>query len=333
MRILSTVKKIPGGIMAVPLLLGATLNTVVPGLLNIGTLSSAVFSSKGTATTIALALVCIGSQLNLKQAPEVIRRGGVLLLVKFFAGALLGILTANIFGMKGFWGISSLAIISSVTNCNGGLYMALMGEYGEPVDVAAQSILNISDGPFLTLIVLGTTGFASIPAMDLMAAVGPLLVGVVLGNIDEDIRDFLRPGVLMMIPFFAFCLGAGINLMDAASAGISGILLGVIVIVVSGVPLIFADKFINRRPGYAGAAVASAAGNSVATPAAVALIDQSYSPFVESATAQIAAAVVVTSICVPIITARVAKIYGCARDLESNIDGSTDKNRNRVIEL
>lgn len=314
MKILSNVKKIPGGIMVVPLMLGALINTVLPGLLNIGSLSSAIFSSKGIATTIALALVCIGSQLNLKQAPEAIKRGSVLLLAKFAAGALLGIVVGKVFGMTGFLGISSLAIISSVTNGNGGLYMALMGEYGEPTDIAAQSILNINDGPFLTLIALGTSGLAAIPAMSLLAAIGPLIVGVILGNMDSDIRDFLKPGVMMMIPFFAFCLGAGINFMNVATAGASGILLGFIVMIVSGIPLVFADRFINRRPGYAGAAAASAAGNSVATPAAVALIDPTYAPYVESATAQIAAAVVVTAICVPMFTAWMAKRYGCAKD-------------------
>lgn len=314
MKILSKVKKIPGGMMVVPLILGAVLNTFVPGLLNIGSLSSAIFSSKGIATTIALALVCIGSQLNLKQAPVVLKRGSVLLLTKFAAGALLGITVGRFCGETGLLGISSLAIMSSVMNGNGGLYMALMGEYGEPTDIAAQSILNISDGPFLTLVALGTSGMASIPLLGLAAAIGPLVVGIFLGNLDSDIREFLKPGVMIMIPFFAFCLGAGINLMNVATAGASGIILGFIVLIVSGVPLVFADRLINRRPGYAGAAIASAAGNSVATPAAVALVDPSYVPYVEVATTQISAAVVVTAIFVPILTAWMAKRYGCAKE-------------------
>lgn len=316
MKILSTVKKVPGGLMVVPLLLGAILNTFLPALLNIGSLSSAIFSSKGTATTIALALVCIGSQLNLKQAPQALKRGSVLLLTKFAAGALFGILIGKVFGLAGILGISSLAIISSVTNGNGGLFIALMGEYGEPTDIASQSVLNINDGPFLTLVALGASGLATIPVMSLLAAIGPLLVGIILGNLDKDIKTFLKPGVMISIPFFAFCLGAGINLGNVASAGLSGILLGVIVMVISGVPLLFADRYINRRPGYAGVAAASAAGNSVATPAAVALIDPSYAPYVEAATAQIAAAVVVTAICIPLLTAWAAKKYGCAKDVD-----------------
>lgn len=318
MKILSNVKKVPGGLMVVPLLLGAILNTFLPALLNIGSLSSAIFSSKGTATTIALALVCIGSQLNLKQAPEALKRGSVLLLTKFAAGALFGIVVAKIFGLAGLLGISSLAIISSVTNGNGGLFIALMGEYGEPTDIASQSVLNINDGPFLTLVALGASGLATIPVMSLLAAIGPLIVGVIIGNLDEDIRTFLAPGVLISIPFFAFCLGAGINLGNVVNAGFSGILLGIIVMIVSGVPLLFADRFINKRPGYAGMAAASSSGNAVATPAAVALIDPTYAPYVEAATTQIAAALVVTAICVPLLTAWIAKKYGSAKDVKCN---------------
>lgn len=310
MKIMKTVQKVPGGLMVVPLLLGTLLNTFLPQLLEIGGLSSAIFSSKGTSTAIALALVCIGSQLNLKQAPEALKRGGVLLITKFIAGAIFGYVIGRIFGLGGFLGISSLAIISSVTNGNGGLFIALMGEYGEPTDIASQSVLNINDGPFLTLVALGASGMADVPIMSLIAAIGPIVVGCILGNLDEDIRTFLKPGVMLCIPFFAFCLGAGMNLFNIASAGISGVLLGIIVIIVSGVPMFFADRWINKRPGYAAAAAATAAGNAVATPAAVALIDPSYAPYVEVATAQVAAAVVVTSILVPLVTAWVAKKYG-----------------------
>jgi hypothetical protein len=33
-----------------------------------------------------------------------------------------------------------------------------------------------------------------------------------VGNLDDDIRGFLRPGERLVIPFFAFALGANLNL-------------------------------------------------------------------------------------------------------------------------
>ncbi|MDR1773669.1 MAG: 2-keto-3-deoxygluconate permease, partial [Clostridioides sp.] len=93
--------------------------------------------------------------------------------------------------------------------------------------------------------------------------------------------------------------------------GFSGIILGLICVFIGGPFIVACDKFIGKRPGYAGWAVATAAGNSIATPAAVALVDPKWEPYVASATTQIAAAVVVTAILVPIITAWWAKKYGC----------------------
>lgn len=321
MKILKTVQKVPGGLMVVPLLLAAIINTFFPQLLEIGSFTTAVFSSAGAATAVGIQLFFIGTNLRLKEAPEAIKRGGVLLLSKFAGGAAIGILTAKVFGPVEFLGISALAIISSVSNSNGSLYLALMGEYGDSADQAAQSVLNVNDGPFLTLIALGASGLANIPFVSLIAAIGPLLVGVVLGNLDHDIRDMMKPGVTLTIPFIGFALGAGINLTNIVNAGLSGVLLGAVVMLGSGIPLFLADRFILKRPGYAAAALSSAAGNSIATPAAVALVDPSYKPFVAAATTQIAGAVVLTAILVPMITAYVAKKFGCAKDeKKSDID-------------
>ncbi|MEW9124761.1 MAG: 2-keto-3-deoxygluconate permease [Thermotaleaceae bacterium] len=314
MKILKTVQKVPGGLMVVPLLLAAIVNTFFPQILQIGSFTTAVFSNAGAATAVGIQLFFIGTQLRLKEAPEALKRGGVLLLTKFFGGAAIGIFTAKVFGPVGFLGISGLAIISSVSNSNGSLYLALMGEYGDSSDQAAQSVLNLNDGPFLTLIALGASGLANIPVLSLIAAIGPLLVGVVLGNLDQDIRDMMKPGVVLTIPFIGFALGAGINLTNIINAGASGVILGAIVMMGSGVPLLLADRYILKRPGYAAAALSSAAGNSIATPAAVALVDPTYAPYVASATTQIAGAVVLTAILVPMFTAFIAKKYGSERD-------------------
>ena len=257
------------------------------------------------------------SQIQLRTGGELLKRGVVLLLAKFLAGALLGWAVGAIFGPAGFLGLSSLAIISAVTNSNGGLFMSLVGSYGDDIDVASQAILNINDGPFLTLVAVGASGMADIPLQSLACAIAPILAGLILGNLDKDIATFLKPGLNVLIPFFAFCLGAGISLGNLVKGGMAGILLGFITVAWSGTICILADKFILKRPGYAGAAVATAAGNCVATPAAVALAAPSMEPFVETATVQCAAAVIVTVILVPILTTWAAKKWGTSADWEA----------------
>lgn len=314
MKILKMVQKVPGGLMVIPLLLGVVLNALIPDILKLGGLTSAIFSSAGTNTTIACFLVCVGAQIQLRQGVEVLKRGFILLIAKFLAGASLGWIIGTFFGLAGVFGLSTLAIISAVTNSNGGLFMSLVGEFGDETDVASQAILNVNDGPFLTLVALGASGVADIPLQSLLAAILPILVGLILGNLDTDIQKFLKPGLNVLIPFFAFCLGAGISIVNLLKGGASGVLLGVITVFWSGIICCLVDKFILKRPGYAGWATASAAGNCVATPVTVAAASNVFLPYVEEATAQCAAAVIVTIVLVPIMTSWAVKKWGTASE-------------------
>lgn len=128
--ILNFLKKIPAGMMVVPLLLGSIITTIFPNIWEIGGLTAAVFSSVGTNTLLGAQLFCMGTALQVKDMPAVLKRGGVLLIAKFAIGAGLGILVGKLFGDAGFFGLSTLAIVSAVTNSNGSVYLTLMGNYG-----------------------------------------------------------------------------------------------------------------------------------------------------------------------------------------------------------
>lgn len=308
--IMKLLKKVPAGMMVVPMLLGAVINTFCPQIVGIGSFTTATFTSAGASTAIGIQLFCLGTTLQVREMPKVIKRGGILLLSKFVIGALIGITVGKLCGMPGFLGLTTLAIISSVTNSNGSLYLALMNTYGDEVDCAAMPLLAINDGPMLTMIALGASGLADIPFIALLAAIGPILIGMILGNLDKSLSDFLAPAGGILIPFVGFCLGAGMNLTNMFKGGLQGILLGFICCFVGGIFIVFCDRVIGRRPGYAGWAVASTAGNAVAVPAAVALVDKTWAPYADIATAQVAAAAVLTAIIVPFITDWWVKKYG-----------------------
>ena len=313
MEILQNVRKVPAGMMVVPMVLGSLINTFVPEIVKIGSFTTATFTSAGTATAIGIQLFCLGTTLQLSDMPKVLKRGGLLLIAKFIIGAAIGIAMGMLCGKAGFLGLMPLAVISAVTNSNGSVYLALMTEYGDETDCASMALLSINDGPFLTLVAMGASGLANIPLVALVAAVGPLLMGMILGNLDKEIPKFVAPAGTILIPVVGFCLGAGIKLTNLVKGGFGGILLGLICCLVGGIFIVACERFIGHRPGYAAWGVSTTAGNAVAVPAAVALIDPAWAPYESVATAQVAAAAVVTAIMVPFITSWWAKKYGCPK--------------------
>ena len=204
MKILQTVKKIPGGLMVVPLLLGAVVNTFFPIVWTWfdGTFTTHLWKS-GAMPILAVFLFCNGATINFKKAGVPLAKGFIITVVKVVIGTVIGLLVNSIFGPAGVLGLTPLAIVGALANSNGGLYASLAGEYGDNTDVGAVAILSINDGPFFTMLALGASGIASIPINALIGCVIPIVVGCILGNLDEDIRKFCEPGASMMIPFFA----------------------------------------------------------------------------------------------------------------------------------
>jgi 2-keto-3-deoxygluconate permease len=304
MKIKATIEKVPGGMMVIPLILGALINTFAPQILKIGGFTTAM--ATGANAILGVFLLCMGAGMDLKAAPKSLKTGFVITLVKFGIGVAIGLIVAKFFGSNGLWGLSSLAIVAAMTNTNGGLYAALTGEFGNKSEVGAIAIISVNDGPFLTMIALGTAGIASIPFLALLGVVLPIALGMLLGNLDKQMRDFLMKGGPMLIPFFAFALGCGLSLSMLVKAGLPGILLGVMTVVVGGFFNILADKA-SGGTGVAGAAASSTAGNAVGTPAAVVLADPSLSAIAAIATPQIAASTITTAILVPILTTYMAR--------------------------
>jgi len=296
-----TIDKVPGGMMVVPLFLGVLVNTFFPQFLKIGGFTTALFSSSASSTILACFMFLIGSQINFKLAPKALKKGALLISGKFIVGAGIGIIVGKVFGPVGVLGLSPLAILSALTNCNGGLYASLASQYGDETDVGAYALLSLKDGPFFTLVALGASGLAQIPIKALVAVLIPIVIGMIL-----DMRKFLGSSKLLLIPFFSFPLGAGMNLTTIVKAGGPGILLGIIA-AFTGIGAYVLLKLFKEEP-IIGLATGSTAGNAVATPVAVAAADPTLAAVATIATAQVAAACVVSAIVCPFIVSYAFKL-------------------------
>ncbi len=310
-----TLERIPGGMMIVPLLLGALIASFFPRLpAFFGSFTGALFT--GAIPILAVFFVCLGANIEFRTAPAVLRKGGLLLGTKVLCGVLVGLVAGRLLGEAPvvggvFAGISTLALVAAVNDTNGGLYMALVTQYGSPRDVAAYSVMSLETGPFLTMITLGLAGLSAFPWPVMLGAVLPLVVGMILGNLDPEMREFLGRALMVLIPFFAFALGAGLDLHNVWRAGVLGLLLGLSVTAFSGTLLFIVDR-LGGGTGVSGLAASSTAGNAAAVPMLIAAANPAYAPAAASATLLVSASVVVTALTTPLVTAwwagRLAKV-------------------------
>ena len=209
-----------------------------------------------------------------------------------------------------FAGLSVLAIVSAMDMTNGGLYASLMNQYGTKEESGAFVLMSLESGPLMTMVILGSAGLASFQPHHFVGAVLPFLIGFALGNLDHDLREFFSRATQTLIPFFGFALGNTINLGVILDTGLLGIAMGLLVIVVTGIPLILADRWIGGGNGTAGLAASSTAGAAVANPVIIAQMNPAFAKIAPAATALVATCVIVTSILVPILTALYAKRMG-----------------------
>lgn len=301
--LLNKMKKLPGGLVIIPLLIAVILATFVPQVFQIDGYVTALFYD-GNAAMMGLFLIVCGSAINIKQVGMPLYKGVTLTAVKFILGVLLGLLVGKIAGPGGFLGLTPFVIIAAITNSNGSLYISLSSQFGNASDTGAISILSLNDGPFFTLVALGATGLASIPFMSMVAVLVPLLIGFVWGNIDAGFRRACQTAQPIITFFMTISIGSKTDVSTLVKAGASGIVLGLISAATAVLFFIIFNILLPKKERNAmGAAVGTTALNSAQTPAAVGQADPSMAQYVDMATAQCATASVITLFLCPFIVA------------------------------
>lgn len=297
------IEKIPGGMIITPLLIGSLLNTFCPGILLIGGFTTGI--AKGTPALVGVMFLCMGARLDPRCAKQAVKTGSTLIFVKFALSAVLGLFVAHFFN-NNLLGLSCLAIIGGISTTNGALYASLVEQYGTESDRGAAAIVIMNGSPFMTMIIMGAAGTAAVPFKGILASLLPLIVGFVLGNLDPDLRKILTNAVDTINMLCAFAIGCSISLDQVVIGGISGIVLGVMSLLLGSIVCIAADK-LSGGSGIAGAAMSSIAANSIATPTAMAEIEPALASSAGVAAAQLASSVILTCLFTPFLVAAVAR--------------------------
>lgn len=135
--------------------------------------------------------------------------------------------------------------------------------------------------------------------MQIISLIIPFVLGMILGNLDEDIRKVFAGGNAIILPFLGFEFGSTINLIDAFKMIPQGLLLSVIYFIVVITPSYIFERTLLHRPGYASVASGSLAGVALVIPSMAAASNASFAPYVNSTVAVLAFVLAVTNILCP----------------------------------
>lgn len=307
-NIWKSLQKVPAGTMFVPLIIGAIITTVCEGIFKfnlwdtLGNPMKDMFSSTGQMLIIGLMLFCTGTQLKMSDMKDALHRGVLLILVRLGVAYALCAAFYALFGYKGFLGISFLAFVCAVTSANAALYMGIISPFGDKADKASFGIMLICSMPLLPLLFLGfygESGFGKAQVMQIVSLIIPFILGMILGNLDEDIRKVFAGGNAIILPFLGFEFGSTINLIDAVKMLPQGLLMSVIYFVIVITPSYIFERLVLHRPGYASVASASLAGVALVIPSMAAASNTAFEPYVNSSVAILAFVLAVTNILCP----------------------------------
>ncbi|MEE1393770.1 MAG: 2-keto-3-deoxygluconate permease [Negativibacillus sp.] len=307
-NIWKSLQKVPAGTMFVPLIIGAIITTVCQGFFQFdlwGTLGNPMkdmFSSSGQMLIIGLMLFCTGTQLKISDMKDALHRGVLLILVRLGIAYLLCALFYMAFVYDGIFGISFLAFVCAVTSANAALYMGIISPFGDKADKASFGIMLICSMPLLPLLFLGfygTSGFGDAQVMQIISLIIPFILGMVLGNLDEDIRKVFAGGNAIILPFLGFEFGSTINLINAFKMIPQGLLLSIVYFIIVITPSYLFERTVLHRPGYASVASGSLAGVALVIPSMAATSNAAFEPYVTSAVAVLAFVLAVTNILCP----------------------------------
>ena len=304
--------KIAGGIVIIPMFVVSIINTFFPGALRLGGFSTAFFSPDSTPFIISVLLFIAGTQLDVHEMGPALKRGGLLSLTRVLIGVLAEVIVLALAGSQGFLGVSALALVIGLLSCNPGVYMAVCQEHGDRYDIPGFGIMNLVPVPAIPVILFGFAAGAGIDYMSLVTTIIPFLLGMLFGNIDPSFTAMAKGATPIFLFFMGVTCGSTMNWFTLFSQLGGGILLAALYFAISLPILIFVDRVILKRPGYAAASMTSMSPVSIIMPAAVAGAVPEYAPYAETAAAQIALAVAITSLVTPFICQWVLKKWGGA---------------------
>lgn len=303
---LKLINKIPAGMFVVPMVISMVINTFWPDLFNIGGMTQSLFSGDGVGFIVAFLTFASGVSIKFKDLPTLFKRHGVLFLLKLAITMGLSILYMRAFGQEGIFGISALGFTLVMTSINPSVYLSIVDEYGDELDPAAFGIAGIFTLPLIPQLIYsfgytqGGTG-GGLDFTPIISTLIPLVVGMILGNLEPGFRSIFGPGLGAIIPVLGWGIGQSANIIEAFRSGLAGVIVTLFFIVVYS-SLFFIDRYLLKNNGITGLAFIVVAGTSAAAGPAITAVYPELLPYLGNSVALVVFAFIITAIATPFVT-------------------------------
>ncbi len=300
-------EKVPVGTFIIPMLISAVINTIWPSFFReIGGVTNALFGGQGNTFIIGMLTFISGIGIDLDSLVKLFKRHGLILLTKFILIVVLSLFYMKFFGFDGILGISALAFVIAMIAVNPSLYISLVEDYGDEIDPAAFGMTALFSIPAFPMLIFGLVGSGNVDWMPIISAIIPMIVGIILGNLDPDFRKLFDNGIVLLIPVLGWNIGQSLNLIQGLQAGVYGVILAILYYIVNS-PMVLLDKKVLKNDGIAATSMLSISATSASFTIVLAQAFPELSRYVQEATAQIVLAAIITIILTPMIVSKMAK--------------------------
>lgn len=299
-------KKLPAGTLLVPMLVSALLHTIWPELFHIGGITEDFLGGRSINFIVGMLTFSSGLIIDMTSFKTMLKRHGVIMLVKLILVVLVSLLYAKLFGQQGILGISAVAFTVAMVSMNPAMYISLVDDFGTEVDKAAFAFTGLFSIPVIPVLIYSFNGQGTVDWMPILSTILPLLLGIILGNLDPDFRDLFGGTVVILLPLLGWNMGQGMNLITAFQAGFSGIVLGILYYVFTSSIVIF-DQKVLKNDGIAPMAMNSVAALSTSIPAILAQSIPELQQYVPNAIAQILMVNLITVFVTPMIIRKMSE--------------------------
>lgn len=310
---LNAIKKIPAGTFLVPMVISIIFYTLWPDLFQIGGVTQGLLGGEATNFIIGLLIFAAGTGVDFSNLKDLLKHQGLLLLINVIISVIFAFAFLYLFGDEGILGISGLAFITTIISVNPAVLLSILQSYGDPKDGAIYPLANIPGLPAIQLIVYSvyhSGGLAGVDWMPIISVFLPLILGMILGNLDTNFNDLFGPAIAILLPLLGWNLGQGMDLVEAAQSGLPGLLLTAIFLILM-LPMLFVDNNLLGYDGISGIGMMNVAGMTTAIPLAVATAFPHLEPYVAGATTQVLLVSIITSLLTPILAQRrYRSVYG-----------------------